>query len=157
MRAVLRMVAVMALWTGTAHAASATDAAVRVAFEHYDEGWRTYDADKIVDAFAPAFDWTNEVGLRFNDKITLRNFLGRLFRRADFRMGKPGPLVIRSIRFIGHDVAVVVSSEETDGQKDSATGKIVAVLHTNELTVMQYQQGHWLIVSDLTSDEAHGI
>jgi hypothetical protein len=65
--------------------------------------------------------------------------------------------MIRSIRLIGPNVAVVFSSEETDGQKDSLTGKAVPVLHTNELTVMQRQNGRWLIVSDLTSDESHGI
>ncbi len=130
---------------------------VRAAFERYDKAWRTFDAKGVVDAYADDFEWTNEVGLRFADKVTLRVFLARLFSDPAFRMAKPGPLVIRSIRLLGPGVAVVESREETDGQKDAATGKIVPVLHTNELTVLQRRGGRWLIVSDLTSDESHGV
>jgi uncharacterized protein (TIGR02246 family) len=136
---------------------SAAEAKVRAAFESYDQGWRQFDVDKVTDAFADDFEWTNEVGLRFTDKAKLRRFLTHLFADADFRAGKDGPLVVRSIRFPGPNVAVVSSSEETDGQVDSATGKVVKVLHANELTVMSRQGGRWRIVSDLTSDESHGI
>jgi uncharacterized protein (TIGR02246 family) len=141
------------------HAAPGDDAAAgaRAAFEAYDQGWRAYDADKVLGTFASEFEWVNEVGLRFADKATLRRFLERLFRSPEFRAGQSGPLVIRSIRLVGPDVAVISSSEETKGQIDSATGKVVPAVRTNELTVMVRRDDRWLIVDDLTSDESHGI
>ncbi len=105
----------------------------------------------------PDFEWTNEVGLRFSDKAKLRTFLDRLFKSPEFRAGSSGPLEIRSIRLLGPDIAVVSSFEETKGQIDTATGKAVPSVRTNELTVMQRQNGRWLIVDDLSSDESHGI
>ena len=60
-------------------------------------------------------------------------------------------------RRIGDDVVVISSAESTFGQKDSKTGKVVPKQRSNELTVLQRIGGRWLIVSDLTSDEAHGI
>jgi ketosteroid isomerase-like protein len=159
MRLILGLVALIALSGGQVSARPAPDAsvAVRTAFERYDNGWRTYDVDKVVGAFDEDFEWTNEVGLRFTDKAKFKVFLGRLFASPDVRTGTSGPLQIHSIRLIGADVAVVSSSEETDGQTDSATGKVVPALHTNELTVMRRHGGRWLIVSDLASDESHGI
>lgn len=132
-------------------------AAVRAAFERYDAGWRRFDAGTVTNAFADQFEWVNEVGLRFSDKGRLTRFLRQIFVDPDFRAGTPAKLVIHSIKFLGPKVAVISSSEETDGQRDSATGKTVPALHTNELTVMKLQGRRWLIVRDLTSDEAHGI
>jgi uncharacterized protein (TIGR02246 family) len=161
MRALLGLVAVAAVVSGGGRAAPVTDSAIRAevlsAYVTFDGGWRAYDADKIVDSFADDFEWTNEVGLRFTDKTRLKSFLTGLFKQADFRAGAPGRLVIRSIRPLSPDVAVVSSSEETTGQVDPRTGKPVASLHTNELAVLQRQGGRWLIVSVLDSDESHGI
>jgi hypothetical protein len=50
-----------------------------------------------------------------------------------------------------------MSAQVTNGQKDSATGKVVPLQRTNELTVMRRIAGRWLIVEDLTSDESHGL
>ncbi len=159
MRLFLATLWVFALWSGLARAAPESDAEaqVRAAFEQYDQGWRAFDADKVEGAFAPDFEWTNEVGLRFSDKAKLRTFLDRLFKSPEFRAGSSGPLEIRSIRLLGPDIAVVSSFEETKGQIDTATGKAVPSVRTNELTVMQRQNGRWLIVDDLSSDESHGI
>ena len=159
MRGRVGMVALTAIWASAVAAAPPANSAdeARAAFDRYDQGWRTFDAAKVTDAFADQFEWTNEVGLRFTDKAKLKAFLTRLFADADFRAGQSGPLVIRSVRVLGPNIAVISSSEETDNQKDAATGKVVPVLHTNELTVMQRTAGRWIIVSDLTSDESHGI
>jgi uncharacterized protein (TIGR02246 family) len=147
-----------ALVLGPVGAASASaEGEVRIAITRYDEAWRTYDVEKVVGAFAKDFEWTNEVGLRFTDKNQLRSFLERLFKDPEFRAGKSGPLVIRSVRMVGPDVAIVSTSEETDGQVDSATHKVVPAVKTNELSVMRRIRGRWLIVNDLTSDESHGI
>jgi len=159
MRALLGLAAAICLVASLARAQHGTDSAaqVRAAFEQYDQAWRTYDAGKVVAAFSSDFEWTNEVGLRFADKAELRRFLDRTFQDPSFRAGKTGPLVIRSIRVLAPDIAVVSSSEDTIGQIDKATGKAVPALRTNELTVMQRRRGRWLIVRDLTSDESHGI
>jgi hypothetical protein len=65
---VVAVVMVAASWA-QAHAAPVDNAAtaVRAAVQRYDEGWRTYDVDKVANAFAASFEWTNEVGLRFED------------------------------------------------------------------------------------------
>lgn len=150
-----------AVWVaaGAVHAAapSAAEAAALAAYKGYDEAWRTFDAGKVTDAFADDFEWTNEVGLRFTDKAKLKPFLTHLFRDADYRAGKLGALVIRSIRVVAPDVVVISSSEETNGQIDSATGKAVRVLHTNEMAVLKRRGGRWRIVDILDSDESHGI
>jgi uncharacterized protein (TIGR02246 family) len=142
-----------------ASAAPAPDAvsAVRAAFEHYDHGWRVYDVNEIIGVFAPDFEWTNSVGLRFTEKRKLTQFLINLFKNPNFRAGAPGPLIIRSVRLLAPDIAIISSSVVTDGQKAWNTGQTVTHQHTNELTVMQRRAGDWLIVSDLTSDESNGI
>ena len=150
--------AIVTAGAAVAAAAPAGRAAdVRAAFERYDAGWRHYDVEAVVAAFATDFEWTNEVGMRFTDRIQLRRLLKYLFADPKFLAGRPGPLVIRAIRMLAPDVAVVTSSEETKGQRDATTGRVVPVVRTNELTVMQRQGGRWLIVADLTSDESHGI
>jgi uncharacterized protein (TIGR02246 family) len=133
------------------------EAAVRAAFDHYDHGWRTNNAAEILSTIAPNCEWVNSVGVRITDKATFRRFLDHIFKDADFRAGTSGVLTIHSIKLLSPETAVVTSSEPTTNQKDSATGKTVPVLHTNELTVMQKIGGQWLIVNDLTSDESHGI
>ncbi len=154
-----RLWTVVPIWTCVTAAAPLTDPVgdARAAFAQYDLGWRTYDSKKILAAFAPEFEWVNSVGLRFNTKAKLANFLDRLFENPKFRAGTPGPLVINSIKLLSPNVVVVSSSEVTDGQKVWDTGKTVPHQHTNELTVMQRFDDRWLIVSDLTSDEANGI
>jgi len=142
-----------------ASSAPAPDAtsAVRASFEHYDHGWRVYDVSEIMAVIAPDFEWTNSVGLRFTDKPKLAQFLTHLFKNPNFRAGTAGPLIIRSVRLLAPDVAILSSCEVTDGQKTWNTGKNVPHQHTNELTVLQRRAGQWLIVSDLISDEANGI
>ncbi len=144
-------------WAGVAAAPADPAAAVRAAFMRYDHGWRTFDPAEIVSVVAQDVEWTNSVGLRISGKAKLGAFLVNLFKQASFRAGTAGPLVIHSIRMLGPDVAVVDSSEETYGQKVWDTLKTVPVQRTNELSVMQLQGGKWLIVSDLGSDESHGI
>ena len=156
-RELIAIIAMLTAGLPQAQAAADPAAEVKAAFENYDQGWRTFDAKRITNAFADDFEWTNEVGLRFADKAKLSRFLGAIFRDPAFRAGKPGPLLIRSIKLLAPDIAVVESTEATDGQVDTATGKTVKVLHTNELSVLQKQAGRWVIVSDLTSDESHGI
>jgi len=151
------LVAACGLTPGSTMAAGNPQVLVRAAFVRYDEGWRTYNVDRILAAMAPDFEWVNSVGLRIGDRKKLGAFLAHLFAEENFRTGVPGPLVIHSIKLLSPDVAVVSSSEVTDGQKVWDTGKTVPHQHTNELTVMQRFDGHWLIVSDLSSDEANGI
>ena len=157
MRVIAGLIIAIALLSPSATpAAPDPAAAVRTLFHRYDEGWRTFNADEIVALFAPDFEWTNSVGASFTDKTRLRAFLIHLFKQPGFRAGQSGPLVIHAIRIFG-DVAVVSSSEATLGKKDSATGKVVPTLNTDELTVLHRVGGRWLIVSDLSADEANGV
>jgi hypothetical protein len=75
----------------------AVDAA-RAVYVACDEGWRTGNVQAILDTYAPDFEWTNSVGLRFTDKTRLRTFIEHLFKEADYNAGHPGPLKIISIR-----------------------------------------------------------
>jgi uncharacterized protein (TIGR02246 family) len=135
---------------------AAIDAA-RAVYVACDEGWRTGNVQEILDTYAPNFEWTNSVGVRITDKARLRSFIEHVFKEADYRAGHPGPLKIISMRKLGDDVVVISSAESTFGQKDYRTGKVVPEQRSNELTVLQRLGGRWLIVSDLTSDESHGI
>jgi uncharacterized protein (TIGR02246 family) len=130
---------------------------VKAAFEQYDHGWRANDAQQILGVMATDIDWTNDSGLRLVGKDKVEPFLKKLFKQPNFLAGKPGPLIYNSVRLLSSDVAVVVSTEDTFNQKVWNTGKTVPVLHSHELTVLQRRGGHWLIVSDLVSDESHGI
>ena len=51
------LAAAAALVAGSVRAAPAAspETDVRAAFARYDEGWRTYDVEKVVDAFADDF------------------------------------------------------------------------------------------------------
>lgn len=137
-------------------AAAAPGDEVLAAFHRYDDGWRHNSTDEILATMAPDVEWTNSVGLRFVGKEKLRPFLTHLFKEADYRAGQPGPTVIRSARVFG-EVAIVSSSQVTLGQRNYRTGKPVPEQHTNEMTVLEKQKGKWLIVMDLSSDEANGI
>jgi uncharacterized protein (TIGR02246 family) len=129
---------------------------VLAAFHRYDDGWRHNNADEILATMAPDVEWTNSVGLRFVGKEKLGRFLTHLFKDANYLSGQPGSTTITSTRMFG-TVAVVSSAQVTLGQKDYKTGKPVPAQHTNEMTVFERQGGTWLIVMDLTSDEANGI
>jgi hypothetical protein len=158
LRTILCAAAVLALTLSTAaQAAPSEDAGARAAFLRYDEGWRTFNVQEIVDVFPDDFDWVNSVGVRFVDKAKLTRFLTHLFADPSFRAGKPGPADIESIRMLAPNVAVVLSRQRTDGQIDTATNKTIKVLYTDEITVLKRIHGRWLIVSDLSSDEANGV
>jgi uncharacterized protein (TIGR02246 family) len=138
-----------------AHADPLTE--VRAAFTRYDEGWRNFDVAEVLDAMAPEFEWVNSVGIRIGAKPQFDAFLTSLFKNPRFRAGKPGALVIHSIRMLGPTAAAVSSSVLTTDQQVWDTGKTVPALHTNELSILEKQSGKWVIVRDLTSDESHGI
>ncbi len=158
MRTILCATAVLALTSPVAAAAAPDPAAeARAAFMRYDDGWRTYNIQEVVDAFADDFDWVNSVGIRIVDKPKLTHLLTRVFAEPSFRAGKPGPTEVESVRILDPDVAVVLSRQRTDGQINDATGKTIPVLYTDEITVLRRSHGRWLIVSDLSSDEANGV
>jgi len=138
-------------------AAPESTADVRAVFDRYDQGWRAFDADAVTDLFEDDFDWVNSVGIRITGKANLHGFLTRLFTNPEFRKGHSGPLVIKSIRMLSPDTAVVLSYEKTFGQVDTQTEKVVPEYGTDELTVMVRRGGRWLIVSDLSADEGQGI
>ncbi len=143
--------------SAAAKAAPDPAAEVRAAFLRYDEGWRTYNVQEIVDAFSDDFDWVNSVGVRFVDKKTLKPFLAHLFAEPAFRAGTPAPTEVESIRILDLNVAVVLSRQRTDGKINEATGKTIRALYTDEITVLRRTHGQWLIISDLSSDEANGV
>ncbi len=123
----------------------------------YDEGWRTFNVREVVDAFPGDFDWVNSVGIRIVDKEKLTRFLTRLFAQPSFRAGNPGATEVESIRILDPNVAVVLSRQQTEGKVDAATDKAIRVLYTDEITVLKRINGRWLIISDLSSDEANGV
>ena len=104
-------------------------------------------------------DWSGPDRRHGNTNASARAeaFLTRLFEQPGFRAGTSGPQVIRSLRMLGSDVAVMASSEVTRNQKVSDSGQTVPALHTNELSVLRRQGEHWVIVSDLSCDESHSI
>jgi uncharacterized protein (TIGR02246 family) len=160
MRTIVIAFAVLGLATSApvgAQAAPESTAEVRAVFDRYDQGWRTFDADMVTELFADDFDWVNSVGIRITDKTKLHGFLTHLFANPKFRKGQSGALVIKSIRMLGPDTAVVLSYEKTFGQVDTQTENVVPEYGTDELTVMVRRGGRWLIVSDLSADEAQGI
>jgi len=159
MRAFIYLAAALAALPLAAAAQPQIDptAGPRAAFLRYDDGWRRLDAAAIAATLAPDVDWTNSIGLRILGRPKVQDFLIGLFKQPSFRAGTPGKLVIHAIRMLGPDAALVLSAEDTYGQRVWNTGQTVPVQHTNELTVLQRQAGTWLIVTDLTSDEAHGI
>ncbi|HEY3637953.1 MAG TPA: SgcJ/EcaC family oxidoreductase [Rhizomicrobium sp.] len=157
MRRVILLAVLGLLVPGAAQCADTGEAGVRAAFMQYDKGWRDFDTNEVLATLAPDIEWTNSVGIRLHGTEEMRRLLNHLFKDASFRAGKPGPLTIHAIRMLGPDAAVVSSSEATFNQVDTRTGKPVPDQHTNELSVMEKRDGHWLIVNDLTSDESHGI
>jgi len=158
MRTLLCAATVLALTLAAAtQAAPNADAEARAAFMRYDEGWRTYNVQEVVDAFPDDFDWVNSVGIRIVDKAKLKRFLTGVFAEPSFRAGKPGPTEVESVRILDSNVAVVLSRQRTDGQIDTATNKTIQVLYTDEITVLKRINGRWLIISDLSSDDANGV
>jgi hypothetical protein len=158
MRTIFCATAALALTLSAAARAAPDPAAeARTAFMRYDEGWRSYNVQEVIDAFSDDFDWVNSVGLRFVDKAKLTSFLTRVFADPAFRAGKLAPTEVESIRVVDPNVVVVLSRQRTDGQIDAATHKTIQVLYTDEITVLKRIHGHWLIISDLSSDEANGV
>ena len=158
MRMIVCAIAALTLIAPPAVLAAPDPAAdVRAAFMRYDEGWRTANVEAVVGAFSDDFDWVNSVGLRFSDKGKLTRFLTHLFADPDYRAGQPAPTEVRSVRMADPDVAVVLSRQRTDGKINSATGKAIPTLYTDEITVLRRTGGRWLIISDLSSDEANGV
>jgi uncharacterized protein (TIGR02246 family) len=157
LRTIFCAAAVVLSLSAAANAAPDPAAEVRAAFMRYDEGWRTYNIQEVVDTFSDDFDWVNSVGVRIVDKTTLTHFLAHLFAEPAFRAGRPGPTEVKSIRILDPNVAVVLSRQRTDGQINEATRKAIQVLYTDEITVLRRTHRQWLIISDLSSDEANGV
>ena len=130
---------------------TADTAAIRVAIDNWDRGWRVFDAHLATQDFAADADWTNAFGKSQKGQSAVEKYLAALFVTPEIRSRQSTPSSM-TIRFVRPDVAVVASDRQTSGQK-TASGDTYPTRKTHDLRVFVKEHGRWLITSHQVMDE----
>jgi uncharacterized protein (TIGR02246 family) len=113
--------------------------------------FRSLDATGIEDLYSEDADWTNAFGTSKKGAAEIAAYLTKLFADEHFGAGKPvGPPEV-SMRFVSHDICVVRTYMEREGQETSS-GEKLPVRRNHSLKVIRREGDGWKIVSDIYMD-----
>ncbi len=130
------------------------EAAVRAAALHEIEGWTKFDPAQIASCYTVDTTWQNPFGVRLHSRDDLQKFLTKLFQRPGYRSGKDtSPARITDIHVLSPTTAVVWVEEESEGQIDDDTGKLMKPRYSHYLEVFTKTGGAWLISDSIIMDE----
>ena len=125
--------------------------AIRRAIANWDRGWKDFDGRLATQDYADDADWTNAFGRARKGRVEVEKYLTELFKTPEIRSRTSTPSTVE-IRFVRSDVAVVISSRDTVGQR-TASGAEYPTRKTHDLRVMANQNGKWVVISHLIMDE----
>ena len=124
--------------------------AVEAALQGWSEGWRTKNAQLACADYADDADWTNAFGMTERGRDAIRKKLAEVFS-LPFVTAATSDVVSQDIRFLGSDVAVVITKIRRAGQK-TAGGESLGDRDTRHQRVLIHSGGKWRIVSHLIAD-----
>jgi uncharacterized protein (TIGR02246 family) len=125
--------------------------AVGEAMMQLANAFRTLDPAGLEAIYSEDADWTNAFGTTKKGAAEIVAYLAQLFADPHFAAGKPLGPPQASMRFVTHDVAVVKTYIEREGQQTSA-GVQLPVRRNHSLKVFRREVGGWRIVSDIYMD-----
>jgi uncharacterized protein (TIGR02246 family) len=104
---------------GPAISEDARSKAVESAIQGWTEGWRTKNAQLACASYADDADWTNAFGMTERGRDAICKRLAEVFT-LPFVMAATSDVVSQDIRFLGSDVAVVITTIRRTGQQTPA-------------------------------------
>jgi uncharacterized protein (TIGR02246 family) len=135
---------------GPAASEDARSKAVEAAIQRWNEGWRTKNAQVACADYADDADWTNAFGMTERGRGAICKKLAEVFS-LPFVMAATSDVVSQDIRFLGSDVAVVVTKIRRTGQQTPG-GEPLGDRDTRHQRVLFRSGGKWRIVSHLIAD-----
>jgi uncharacterized protein (TIGR02246 family) len=108
--------AAILLLTGLVPAKQDDRSAVEAVIETWNEGWRTKNAELAAQGYSADADWINAFAMRERGRDAIAKKLREVFA-LPFVMGAQSRMVAQDIRFMGSQVAVVITQVEREGQK----------------------------------------
>ena len=118
---------------------------------HWDQGWKTFDAQLAARDYSADADWTNAFGHGAKGKAAILEYLSKIYQSPSMRSRTSTPSKT-TVRFVRPDIATASSYRETVGQK-TASGAEYPTRKTHDLRVLVRDKGQWTIVSHLIMDE----
>jgi uncharacterized protein (TIGR02246 family) len=137
----------------TSSARADTKADVLAVMNGEEDGFNSYDANRIASLFSTDADWWNPFGVHLSGRAEIESFLTRLFNRPGYRSGKNTSQIVFQVKILNENAAVVHGYEESAGQVDDDTGKRMEPRKSHYLDVLVKRDGRWLIVSEMIMDE----
>ena len=125
--------------------------AITDVISHWDQGWKTFDAELAARDYSVDADWTNAFGHGAKGKAAILEYLSKIYQSPSMRSRKSTPSQT-TLRFVRPDIAVASSYREMVGQK-TQSGALYPTRKTRDLRVLVRDKGQWAIVSHLIMDE----
>lgn len=116
------------------------------------DGWERADADATVATYADDAEWTNAFGRVMRGRAELHAFLAELFADTVGTQGRTTSFAPLSMRYVGTDVAVFHSYQETTGQR-SPRGTAMESRRIHSTLVLGKRAGQWRIVHQMIMDQ----
>jgi len=129
--------------------------AIEAVIQRWDAGWVAFDAALASQDYADDADWTNAFGIYRKGRAEIHSYLHHIYQTPQLVFRKSTPSV-SSIRFISHEVAVVISYRETVGQK-TLSGAEYPTRKTRDSRVLLLVKGKWEVVSHLVADQKEAL
>jgi len=123
---------------------------VEAAIQTWNEGWRTKNASLACADYTDDADWTNAFGMTERGRDAICKRLAEVFSRP-FVMAATSEVVSQDVRFLGPDVAIVITKVRRVGQQ-TPTGEALGPRDTRHQRVLSRTGGKWRIVSHLIAD-----
>jgi uncharacterized protein (TIGR02246 family) len=115
-------------------------------------GFRSRDADQLVDVYSDDADWVNAFGTTKKGGPQIVSYLRGLFGDDNFNAGTLKAPPESVIRVLTPDVILVSTHLQVEGQK-LVDGSAIEVRDNFSLRVLQRQvSGKWLIVAEMYND-----
>lgn len=128
----------------------ADSAAIMAALQNWERGWEIYDAELAARDYSHDADWTNAFGFRRIGRENVHSMLEEAFSIPAVTAGKT-EYEFHDLRFLSPEIALLRSQAIREGQLlADGTTEPRRIAH---LRVFAKQNGEWLIVSHLITDE----
>jgi uncharacterized protein (TIGR02246 family) len=129
---------------------SADSAAIEAALGRWYRAWEARDAALGAQDYTEDAEWTNAFGMRRQGRAAIEATLREVFALR-FVVAGESRATAEEIRWLGPDVALVVSRVERAGQQ-TPTGASLGTRQTTHHRVFVRAGGVWRIASHLISD-----
>lgn len=129
----------------------ADEAAIRVIVGHWQQTWDNFNASFLDGDYAEDADWMNAFGAKEKGATKILLYMAEAVKRPSLA-GRHTVWDEPQVRFVRPDVAIVHRDYQTVGQK-TLDGREMPQRDTHSTWVLSKENGKWLIVSQVISDD----